>query len=60
MVLWEPKHGQASRGRPSTTYLDTLKNDTGLKCCNEIKAVMMDRSMWRGFAKLARVGTRPK
>ena len=60
MILWEPQHGQASRGRPSTTYIDALKDDTGLKCCKEIKTVMLDRLMWRGFVKQARVRTRPK
>ena len=28
-LLWEPKHGQRGRGRPRTSYVDTLKKDTG-------------------------------
>ena len=60
LVLWEPHHGYSKRGRPATTYLDTLREDTGIKSCSEIKAVMMDRNIWRGFVHQVRVGTRPK
>ena len=30
LILWETKHGTRSRGRPATTYIDTLRRDTGL------------------------------
>ncbi|XP_068742164.1 uncharacterized protein [Montipora capricornis] len=30
LLLWEPKHGARKRGRPATTYVDQLRNDTGL------------------------------
>ena len=30
LLLWEPKHGARKRGRPATTYVDQLLNDTGL------------------------------
>ena len=29
LVLWEPKHGHRNRGRPKTTFVETLKRDTG-------------------------------
>ena len=29
LVLWEPTHGHRSRGRPTLTYVDVLKMDTG-------------------------------
>ena len=27
-VLWKPQHGHPNRGRPRTTYKDTIKADT--------------------------------
>ena len=27
LVLWEPRHGRRSRGRPPSTFVDTLKRD---------------------------------
>ena len=60
LVLWDPQHGDSKRGRPTTTYLDTLRDDTGIKSCSDIKAVMVDRNLWRGFVNQVRVGTRPK
>ena len=29
LVLWEPKHGTRGRGKPKTTFVDTLKRDSG-------------------------------
>ena len=60
LVLWDPQHDYSKRGRPTTTYLNTLRDDTGIRSCSEIKAVMMDRNLWRGFVHQVRVGTRPK
>ena len=47
MVLWEPKHGQKSRGRPRTSYIDTLKRDTGANDGDELAWMMADRKLWR-------------
>ena len=60
LVLWDPLHGQSKRGRPNTTYLDMLRDDTGIRSSSEIKAVMLDRNLWRGFVHQVRVGTGPK
>ena len=46
-VLWQPKHGSASRGRPTTTLIDTLLRDTGQMSTAELNATMMDRAVWR-------------
>ena len=47
LVLWEPTHGHHGRGRPKTTYIDTLKRDTGtLESC-EIAALMADKRLWK-------------
>lgn len=47
LILWEPKHGTRSRGRPATTYIDTLRRDTGLSNTGEIFALMNNRDQWR-------------
>ena len=43
LVLWEPIHGRRGRGRPHSTYIDTLKRDTGLSDVFEIRSLMGDR-----------------
>ena len=47
LVLWEPTHGHRGRGRPNTTYIDTLKRDTGAFEASEIAALMADRRLWK-------------
>ena len=44
ILLWEPKHGTRKRGRPTTTYVDQLRNDTGLSIA-ELKN-MGNRKEW--------------
>ena len=45
LLLWEPKHGARKRGRPATTYVDQLRNDTGLSI-TELKSIMGNRKEW--------------
>ena len=47
LVLWEPTHGHRGRGRPNTTYIDTLKRDTGAFEASEIAALMADKRLWK-------------
>ena len=47
LVLWEPKHGRKGRGRPKTTFIDTLKRDTGARDAGELASLMGDREIWR-------------
>ena len=42
LLLWEPKHGARKRRRPATTYVDQLRNDTGLSIA-ELKSIMGNR-----------------
>ena len=56
LILWEPTHGQRSRGRPHTTYVDTLRRDTGLSSTSELQTLMEDREQWRAAIKCSRVG----
>ena len=39
------KHGKRKAGRPNLTYIDLLKQDTGLEE-PDIKTAMLDRSVW--------------
>ena len=60
LILWQPTHGSVNRGRRCTTFIDVLKKDTGLENIEELKSVMQDRKLWRGYVTSVRVGTRPK
>ena len=56
LILWEPTYGQRSRGRPKTTYVDTLRRDTGLSSVSELQTLMEDREQWRAAIKCSQVG----
>ena len=47
VLFWEPKHGQRSRGRPTKSYVDILRQDTGLTDVEDIKRLMENRVLWR-------------
>ena len=57
VLLWEPTHGQRSRGRPRTTFVDTLKKDTGATSADELSTLMMDRTQWRRHVNSRRLAT---
>ena len=40
-------HGHRGRGRPKTTYIDTVKRDTGAFEACEIAALMADKRLWK-------------
>ena len=46
VLLWQPKHGKQSAGRPKKTYIDQLISDTGCSY-QELPAAMGDRDEWR-------------
>ena len=54
VLLWEPKLGKRKRGRPATTYVDQLRNDTGLRT-EDLKKIMADREEWRKLVNGVRV-----
>ena len=60
LILWEPSQGRMNVGRRAVTYIDVLKEDTGLETTNELKTAMKDRNEWRRYAKLTRARARPK
>ena len=46
VLLWKPRHGVTSVGRPTRTYVDQLADDIG--CLpEELPAVMQDRDGWK-------------
>ena len=47
LVLWEPTHGHRSRGRPTQTYVDILKMDTGVQSTSELAGCMANRDDWK-------------
>ena len=47
LLFWEPTHGVRSRGRPATTYVDSLRADTGLNDTGEMGGLMADRVLLR-------------
>ena len=47
LVLWEPTHGHRSTGRPTSTYVDVLKKDSGAESTNELARCMENRDDWR-------------
>ncbi|CAJ1075970.1 uncharacterized protein LOC110253902 [Xyrichtys novacula] len=57
VLLWEPKHGHRNRGRPRTSYVDTLKKDTGAKSASELASLMKDCDVWRYHVHSRRVAT---
>jgi len=54
VLLWEPQQGHPNRGRSRTTYIDTIKADTGLDNTKEIRDAMPDQVVWKDFIRMAR------
>ena len=49
-----------SQGRKTITFVDNLREDTGLDDINEINTMMLDRDVWREKAKKSRARARHK
>ena len=47
VLFWDPQHGHRRPGRPHLTYIDVLKDDTGLNNSAEIQSLMLNRELWR-------------
>lgn len=50
-VTWLPSHGYASRGKPQTSFVDTLLKDTSACTVPELETLMSDRDVWRSFSR---------
>jgi len=54
LILWQPKHGKRTPGRPSRTFIDQLADDIG--CArDDLPALMNDRMAWRERVNECRV-----
>ena len=55
LILWEPMHGHASRGRPASrgqpalSYVQVLKLDAGVTDTEELTACMKERAEWQAI-----------
>ena len=58
LLLWQPTHGKLGRGRPKTTFVDTLKADTGATSTGELASCMEDRARWRDRFRTRPTGRR--
>ena len=56
----KPQHGHPNRSKPRTTYIDTIKADTGLDNTKEIRHAMLEQVVWKDFNWTARDDSRPK
>ena len=50
-VTWLPTHGYAARGRPQTSFVDTLLHDSTASTVPELEALMSDRKIWRSQSR---------
>ena len=46
LVLWTSNHGKRGRGRPARTFVQQLRDDTGLQE-REMGSMMLSRDQWR-------------
>ena len=60
LVLCEPTRGKRNRGRQPVTFIDCLKEGTGLTNTDEIRTAIMARNKWKKCVKLGPVGAQLK
>ena len=46
-ITWQPSHGVSVRGRPRSTFVDTLLRDTNVETTEDLHKCMQDRDVWR-------------
>ena len=51
VLTWQPTHGNRGRGRPATSYVQTLMRDVGAVTIDDLKNMMGDRQMWRDISR---------
>ena len=53
VILWEPRHGRRSKGRPAKIYINILAADTGAER-SELPGLMGNRARWKAIVDSAR------
>ena len=53
VILWEPRHGRRSKGRPAKSYINILAADTGDER-SELPGLMGNRERWKIIVDSAR------
>ena len=53
VILWEPRHGRRSKGRPAKSYINILAADTGAER-SELPGLMGNREQWKTIVDSAR------
>ena len=53
LILWQPLHGNRTRGRPSKTYIDQLADDNGCEI-EDLPTLMADRERWKEIVNTCR------
>ena len=48
VFFWNPPTTNRKRGRPATTFIRTIQNDTGLET-DELQTAMLNRDVWRAI-----------
>ena len=56
VLLWQPKHGKTSRGRPVRTFIDQLRDDSGCSI-HDLPAAMSERKGWQARVRTVRAST---
>ncbi len=49
LLLWEPSQGTRKKGHPEKSYIDILKEDTGIATTEELGTCMDDRKVWQEY-----------
>ena len=59
-AVWASQHGHPNRSRPRTTYIDTMRADSGLDNTKETRDAMLDKVVWKHFVRMAQNDFRPE
>ena len=59
-AVWAPQHGHPNRGRPRTTYIDTMRADSGLDNTKETRDAMLHQVVRNDFVRMAQDDFRPE
>ena len=56
VLLWHPRQGKTPIGRPARTYIDQLRDDSGITS-EDLSTAMLDRQGWKERVKTVRASS---